>query len=312
MENLILSLNVVLPLFLVIALGYVLKLLGMYETSTLKSMNQLVFKVFLPTYLFQSIYSTNLAVAFNKKVIAFAVISLLLWFLILLLFVPLIEKQNAKRGVMIQGMFRSNFVLFAIPMAIALCGEDKIGITALLVGIIVPIYNILAVITLEIFRGGEPSVKKIFIGIMTNPLIIASILGIGLNGLNIMLPYAIEKMVIDIGKVATPLALMVLGGEFRFSKVKKDIRQLMITVIVKLIVFPFVVVTVAIALGFRNEVLVPIFLMTGAPVAVSSYTMAEQMGGDEELAGEIVVFSTALSIVTIFVWVFFLKQLYFI
>ena len=270
MENLILSLNVVLPLFLLIALGYVLKLFGMYETSTLKTMNKLVFKVFLPTYLFQSIYSTNLSVAFNKKVIAFAIISLLLWFFMLLLFVPCIEKQNAKRGVMIQGMFRSNFVLFGLPIAISLCGEDKVGPTSLLIGIIVPIYNVLAVITLEIFRGGKPSLKKMFRGIITNPLIIASVLAIVLNGAKITVPYALEKTIIDIGKVATPLALLVLGGEFQFSKVKKNMKQLIITVAGKLIVFPFIVVTVAIVLGFRNETLVPVFLMTGSPVAVTS------------------------------------------
>lgn len=302
----------VLPLFLVIALGYGLQLLGMYEVVALKTMNRLVFKVFLPTYLFQSIYSTNLLVAFNKKVILFSIISLLLWFLVLLCLVPFIEKQNNKRGVMIQGLFRSNFVLFAIPLAISLCGEDNIGITSLLVGIIVPIYNVLAVITLEIFRGGKPNSKVIVKGIITNPLIIASVLGIGLNQLNISLPYAIEKTVIDIGKVATPLALLVLGGEFHFSRVKETMKQLMITVIGKLVVFPFLVLVAAIAMGFRNETLVPIFLMTGAPVAVSSYTMAEQMDGDGELAGEIVVVSTALSILTIFIWVFLLKQLAFI
>ena len=144
---------------------------------------------------------------------------LLLWFLLLICIVPLLEKDNAKRGVMVQAMFRSNFVLFGLPVAISLCGEDRIGTTSLLLGIIIPIYNVLAVITLELFRGGRPSVKKILIGIMTNPLIIASVLGVGAYIWKIDLPYAIEKTVVDIGKVATPLSLMALGGEFRFCKI---------------------------------------------------------------------------------------------
>lgn len=312
MENLMISLNVVLPLFFSIALGYALKRLGMYDAVTLTTINKLVFKVFLPLYLFYSIYSTDLSVAFNLKVIIFSVVGILLWFLLLMLIVPMIEKNNAKRGVMVQAMFRSNFVLYGLPVAISLCGEDKIGITSLLMGIIVPVYNVLAVITLEVFRGGKPSVKKILTGIVKNPLIIASVLGVLFYLLKIDLPSAVEKTVVDFGKVATPLALMALGGEFRFSKVKGDIKQLMISVVGKLIISPLFMITAGILLGFRNEILVPILLMSGAPASVSSYTMAQQMGGDGELAGEIVVFTTGISIITIFIWVFLLKQFQFI
>lgn len=312
MENLIISINVVLPLFLLIALGYGLKRIRMYDEVTLKTLNKLVFKVFLPVYLFHSIYSTDLSDVFDIKVILFAIAGLLIWFLLLMFLIPRIEKDNAKRGVMIQGMFRSNFVLFGLPVAISLCSEEKIGMTSLLLGIIVPIYNVLAVITLEIFRGGKPSVKKIVLGILKNPLIIASVLGVGMYLLKIELPYTIEKTVVDIGRVATPLALIALGGGFEFHKVKGDIKQLMVSVIGKLVISPLLMVTVAVLLGFRNEILVPILLMSGAPTAVSSYTMAEQMGGDGELAGEIVVFTTGISIHTIFLWVFVLKQFMYI
>ena len=284
----------------------------MYDAVTLKTINKLVFKVFLPVYLFYSIYSTDLSVAFNPKVMIFAVLAILIWFLLLMFVVPLIEKDNAKRGVMVQAMFRSNFVLFGLPVAVSLCGEDKIGITSLLMGIVIPIYNVLAVITLEAFRGGKPSGKKILAGIVKNPLIIASVLGVGFYLLKINLPYAVEKTVVDFGKVATPLALMALGGEFRFSKVKGDLKQLMISVVGKLVLCPLFMVTAGILLGFRNEILVPILLMSGAPTAVSSYTMAQQMGGDGELAGEVVVFTTGVSIITIFIWIFVLKQFNFI
>jgi predicted permease len=294
------------------ALGYVLKRLGMYDVVTLKTINKLVFKVFLPIYLFYSIYSTDLSVAFNPKVMIFSVFGILTWFLLLMIMVPLFEKNNAKRGVMVQAMFRSNFVLFGLPVAISLCGEDKIGITSLLMGIVIPIYNVLAVITLEVFRGGKPNVKKIVTGILKNPLIIASVLGIMLYLLKIDLPYAVEKTVVDLGKVATPLALMALGGEFRFSKIKGDIKQLMASVAGKLVICPVFMVTAGILFGFRDEILVPILLMSGAPTAVSSYTMAQQMGGDGELAGEIVVFTTGVSIITIFIWIFVLKTFMFI
>ncbi len=308
MENLILSFNVVLPLFLCIALGYGLKQLKMYDDTALKTINKLCFKVFLPIYLFHSVYSTDLSAAFHKELIVYVVVGILVWFGILMLVVPNIEKSNSKCGVMIQGMFRSNFVLFGLPIAVSLCGEEKIGPTSLLLGIVVPIFNVMAVITLETFRGGKPSMQKILKGIVTNPLIIASACGIVLYLLDVKLPYAIEKTVVDVGKIATPLALMALGGGFKLSKVKGDMKQLLITVVGKLLLFPLMMIVIGILLGFRNEMLVPILLMAGSPTAVSSYTMAQQMGGDGELAGEIVVFTTGVSILTMFLWIFVLKQ----
>ena len=312
MENLIISFNVVLPLFICIALGYFLRRINMYDEATLKKLNKLCFKVFLPIYLFNNVYTTDLADAFDGKLIAFAFIAIIALFGVLMVLIPKLEKEDAKRGVIIQGIFRSNFALFGLPVAISLCGDEKAGPTSLLVGIIVPVFNVLAVITLETFRGGKPSIKKIARGIVTNPLIIASLLGILFNLLKIDLPYAVEKSVTDLGRVATPLSLVALGGDFKFGKIRGYLKQLLITVAGKLVISPLIMITLGILLGLRNEMLVPILIMFGAPTAVSSYPMAQQMEGDGELAGEIVVFTSGFAIFTIFVWIFVLKQLGFI
>lgn len=308
MENLIISFNVVLPLFICIALGYFLRRINMYDGETLKKLNKLCFKVFLPIYLFNNVYTTDLADAFNGKLITFAVVAILALFFGLLLVIPKLEQEDAKRGVIIQGIFRSNFALFGLPVAISLCGDEKAGPTSLLVGIIVPIFNVLAVITLETFRGGKPSIKKMAKGIATNPLIIASLLGILFNLLKIDLLYAVEKSVTDLGRVATPLSLVALGGDFKFGKIKGYLKQLLITVTGKLVISPLIMISIGILLGLRDEMLVPILIMFGAPTAVSSYPMAQQMDGDGELAGEIVVFTSGFAILTIFVWIFVLKQ----
>lgn len=312
MENLIISINVVLPLFICILLGYFLRRIHLVEEGTLKAMNKLCFKVFLPIYLFNSVYAADLAASFNGRLIGFSIAGLIILFLLLMLVIPIIERDNPKRGVMVQAIFRSNFALFGLPVATSLCGEDKIGPTSLLLGIGVPFFNIMAVIALETFRGKKPSVRKMVRGVVTNPLIIACVLGIIFNLLKIELPYAVAKSATDLGRVATPLSLVVLGGEFVFGKVKGHVKQLSITLISKLVLSPLVMVSIGIGLGFRNEMLVPILIMFGAPTAVSSFTMAQQMEGDADLAGEIVVFTSGLSILTMFLWVFVLKQLGFI
>ena len=309
MENLIISFNVVLPLFLCIALGYFLKRIHMLDGDVLKKMNKLCFKVFLPIYLFNSVYKTDLSAAFNAKLILYGIFALTIFFIILMLLIPRIEKDDKKRGVMIQAIFRSNFALFGLPVATSLCGEANLGPTSLLLGITVPFFNVYAVIALETFRGGKPSIRKMIKGIVTNPLIISCVLGVIFYLLKIELPYAVDKTVVDLGRVATPLSLVVLGGEFAFSNLRKYAKQLPITVIGRLVVSPLIFVTLGVLMGFRNEMLVPILIMFGAPTAVSSFTMAQQMDGDSELAGQIVVFTSAGAIFSIFVWIFVLKQL---
>lgn len=309
MENLILSFNVVLPLFLSIALGYALRCMHMLEETTQKSVNKLCFKVFLPIYVFNNIYTTDMAVAFNPGLVALAVLGVLGIFAFLMFWIPRIEKDNAKRGVMVQAIFRSNFVLFGLPVAVALCGEVNIGPTSLLIGFVVPIFNILAVICLEIFRGGKPDIKKILKGIAVNPLIIASVLGIAMNLMGVPLPAAVKKSITDLGRIATPLSLVTLGAGFQFSRIQGYARQLVICIAGKLLVSPLLMITLAAILGMRDEMLVPVLALFGSPAAVSSYTMAEQMDGDGVLAASLVVLTTAFSIVSMFLFIFGLKQL---
>ncbi|MBR5302314.1 MAG: AEC family transporter [Clostridia bacterium] len=308
MENLILSFNVVLPLFLNIALGYALRCLRMLDETTQKNINKLVFKVFLPIYVFNNIYTTNIAVAFQPGLVVLTMGGVLAIFAFLMAFIPRIEQENAKRGVMVQAIFRSNYVLFGLPVAVSLCGEANVGPTSLLIGFVVPVFNVLAVVCLEAFRGSKPDFRNILKGIATNPLIIGSALGIAMNLLGVSLPAGVQKSVTDLGRVATPLALVALGAGFQFRRIKGYTRQLIICISGKLVVVPLVMLILAVLLGYRAEMLVPVLALFGSPVATSSYTMAELMDGDGTLAGSLVVLTTAFSILTMFLFIFALKQ----
>ena len=309
MDNLILSFNVVAPLCFVMALGYVLKYLKMFDEDTIKCMNSVTFKAFLPTLLFYNIYTTDLGSVFNPKLMIFAALSIIVIFVLLFIFIPMIEKEDNKKGVMIQGIFRSNFVLFGIPVATSLVGEGNVGTTALLIGVVVPLFNFLAVVCLETFRGGRVDIKKIIGGIITNPLIIGSLLALILLLLNINLPTFIISTIRDVAKIATPLSLVLLGASFSFSDIKKYLRETLIVVVGKLIVVPILIVFTAYYIGFRDISLLTLMIMSASPTAISSFQMAKEMGGDGDLASQIVVFTSAFSIVTVFFWIFALKQL---
>lgn len=308
MENLILSLNVVLPLFITMSLGYFLKYLNMFDNNTLDTMNNITFKSFLPMLLFYNIYKTDLQDVFNLKLMIFSATCVIALYLILYLIVPLIEKDNKKRGALLQGLFRSNFVIFGIPITESLFGSEKVGVAALLIAVIVPLFNILSVIALESFRGGKPDFKKISIGIIKNPLIIASCLGILTLLLKIKIPTAIEKTISDVSKIATPLSLILLGVSFKFDNIKKYLKQTTIAVVGKTILTPCIILPICIMFGYRGVELSTLMIIFAAPTAISSFTMAQQMDSDSDLAGQIVVFTSAFCVITVFMWIFVLKQ----
>lgn len=308
MDNIIISLNVIMPLFISIIIGYFIRKIGLLDEHTVKVMNNVTFNTFFSVMVFNNVYSTNIQGSFNGKLMIFSLSSVLIICISMCFLIPLIEKDNKKRGVLIQTIFRSNFILFALPITISLFGEKYSGVAALLIAVVIPMFNFLAVIVLEIFRGGNIEIRKIVKGIVTNPLILGCFAGMVTILFGIKLPYVLQKTVDDLSKVATPLALVILGASFKFNRVKEYKRQLIIGVVGRLILVPCIFMPIAIILDFRGIELATIFVMLAAPTAVSSFTMAEQMDGDGELAGQLVVFTSAISVFTMFLWIFLIKE----
>lgn len=309
MESLKVSFEAIAPLFLLLLLGYVLKQCKLANKAAFDAMNKLIFKVFLPILLFHNIYTTDLMQIFNLKLILFTVIGILLVFVAGYFIVFAVTKDNAKRGVMLQGFFRSNFAFIGIPLVNYICGDSVTGISSLLVAIVVPLFNILAVIALERFRNGHLRIWDLIKGIITNPLVIGCGIGILFLILDIKLPGVVETAVSDLSGIATPLAMVVLGASFTFSSVKGYVREILITVLTRLVIVPAILLFAAVLFGFTGEGLACIMVVFGAPIAISSFAMAQQMGGDEKLAAQVVVISSAFCLVTLFCWIFVLSSL---
>ena len=311
MESLQIAVEIMLPLFLMMAVGYVVRLTGLLNEMSAYQMNRVIFTVFLPMLVFQNIYTIDsdaLWYNFDSGMLIYVLTGVALQFLIALCIAFLSEKDNSRRGVVLQGMFYGNFVLFGIPVCTALFGEDAAGPASLLVAVILPLYYILAVIALELFRGGHPSFFRTLKGIFTNPLILASIAGILCLVFRIRLPRILSETVSSLASIAAPLAFVILGATFSFRKIGNSVRSLCLALGVKLLFFPVFFLLLAVLLGFRGSSLAILLVVFASPVAVSSFTMAQQMDGDEYLAGQLVVFSSFLSVGTIFLFIFLLGQ----
>jgi len=306
-ENLLFSINVVSPMFLIMCLGVFLRKIKVFDETFLKTANNFTFKVLLPILLFYNIHNSKLSVSFNGKLVFFAVSSELIIIALLFIIVPKFEKNNKNRGVLIQGLYRSNIVLFGFPICINIFGQASTGTTSMLIAIIIPIYNFIAVIVLDIYSKDKVEIKSTIISIMKNPLIIGSISGIILSLLEIKLPTAIENTISDIAKIATPLALILLGGEFQIGNVYKNIKYIIVVCLGKLVVIPAIALSIAIMIGFRGVELGALLALMASPVAVSSFIMAQQYNANDELAGQIVFATTTFSAITIFMFTYIFK-----
>lgn len=309
MDNFIISVNAILPMFLVMALGYGARCLGWIHREEIANINKVAFRIFLPCLLFYNVYCSDLSGSFDPLLIAYAAGGVLLSFALALGYTLLTEKLPERRGVTIQGMFRSNYVIMGIPVATALLGADQLGTVSILIAIIVPIFNMMSIIVLEVFRGQKPKPLHILGQIAKNPLVIASVLGVLALAANIRLPYILEKTVQSVSGIASPLQLFLLGAFFQFSGLRRYARELTAVVAAKLVVFPALFLGLGALLGFRDAAFVSLLGVFASPTAVNSFTMAQQMGGDAELAGDTVVVTSAVSMVTMFLWVFLFKSL---
>lgn len=308
-SNFVVALSAVVPMFCLMAIGAFVRLSRLLTETELNHMNRMVFRVFFFFMLFHSIYTADLASTFRPKLMIFGACSVLIIFSLLMIFIPRIEKDNRRRGVMVQAIFRSNFVIMGVPIVANIFGDENIAVTTMMIALIIPMYNILAVFALETFRGGKISPLPILTGILKNPMILGAVSAATLLELGVQVPAPILKPIGQISAATTPVALIILGASFKLGSVQAHVSQLVKCVLGRLILVPAVILSAAIVLGFRGIDFVTLIAIFAAPTAIVSFAMAQQMNGDADLAGNCVVFSSALSCVTIFCWLLLFKTL---
>ncbi len=309
LSNFIVSLEAVFPMFAIMAIGALIRKAGLITPPEQKRFNRIVFICCFPAMMFINLYGKDIASAMNVKLIIYAVAVILILYAITVITVIRIEPSQKTRGAMIQAIYRSNFVIMGIPIVQNVFGRGELAMTAVVVTVIVPIFNILAVVTLEVFRGSKPNFKDILANLAKNPIILGAVAGIISIIFNIKLPAFIENPINLMGEAATPMTLLLLGASFNFESAAKEKRNLIICIVGRLIIFPLVGLTGAILMGFRGVALLTLVAMLAAPSAVTSYTMAQSMDSDYELAGNCVIFSSIFSCFTMFLWIFILKTM---
>ena len=315
LDNLVFSINAILPVFIMVILGWILKNKNFLPESFFNHADKFVFKIALPCNLFIGILAGD-PEKLKKALplIAFCAVGITALFLLACIVVPVFIKDNAKRGAFIQGVYRGNFAILGLPIAENLFGEIGSTTVAVVMPAAIMLVNVYAVIILTVYAPSD--VKKsplkttadICLSIVKNPLIISVFVGLVFMLFNIKLPAFATKTVTELSDTVFALALMSLGAGFSFEALKGRVGTSLIGALVKTVVAPLIAVSIAVALGFKGVELGVILIFFGAPTAVSSYIMAKNMKSDYEMASQILLISTLLCMFTLFVGIFILKS----
>lgn len=324
----IFTINAILPVITVMLLGYFLKSIGMFTKEFLKVANKVVFYVCLPVLLFKNLLDVEKLSDINWTVIIYVVIVILIIFAIGL-FITLFIEDRTDKGVVLQCVFRSNFAMIGVALADLIAGSDGVISAAIISAFSIPIFNVLSVVSLTVFDknnklNAREQILPIFKKILKNPLIIGILAGlIALMFKPTFLSITSEELregfsFIDtslgyIARVASPLSLLVLGGQFDFNRVAGYKKQIIISTLSRNVMAPVLGLGVAVLLhksgivNFNAGVFASLVALFGTPVAVASAIMAEEMGSNGELAGQLVVWTTVLSAFSMFIIVFCLR-----
>lgn len=310
MENLLLTASLVIPVFLIVGIGFLLKKLKIINDNFVTVSSKIVFSVSLPALIFVEVSKISLNEVFDLKIIIFVYAGVLISFLISWLVSNPLTESGKDKGVFIQGSFRGNFAIIGLALIANIFGTDKLGKASIILAFLIPLYNVLSVIalTVPLRKEKELSLIKLFVEILKNPLILAVIFSLPFSYFNLPVPNIIQKTTDYLAALSLPLALIGIGGFMNFSEIKKASVTAFYSTSLKLILFPLIVTFAAIKFSFIGDDLGIIFILFGCPTAIASFIMAEAMGTNGKLAGNIVLITTLSSIITITLGVFILRQ----
>lgn len=310
MENLIFAFNAVAPSFSIVILGNILRRRGVLTEEFITKGNALCFNALFPLLVFFNLYDAENIDFTYLKIIFYCIGVILISVGILTLLIPKFVKDSGKIGVIIQCMYRGNFMLYGLPFSKSLGGAQSVAMATSIMAATLPILNTMGVFVYSAFAdmGEKPSAKKAFLNALKNPIIWGVIMGMFFYILKLPMPTFLHSAGNDIAKTATPLAFLFLGGQFEFRSAKKNLKVLTIGLITKLILMPTIFLLPAVYfLGLRGTDLIPVFIFVSAPTAITNYQMAIQFDADYELAGDFLIYSMVFSAFTLFFFIFILR-----
>lgn len=302
MEYFVTSFQTVMPLLIMMAVGFLLRHIKLVSKDVFLVINRIVFYVGLPCLIFHNLIKEQNADNADWGVVLLCVGGIIILFALSWLITLHLIKDPRRRGAISQASIRSNDSIFALTVAATILGEGNFGMTIFTSALSATALNLMSIITLEMNRGGKFKFLPFLKHVVTNPVIIAVAAGYLFRMTGWTLPAFLLKPINHFSNMVPPLGFLTLGGILSFHSIKENQKAITGIVLTKLILVPLIMVSIALALGFRGDRLLTVLLIFAAPTAMASYPMAAALGSDSELAGEAVAVTTACSLPTVFLF----------
>lgn len=301
------TLNATVPVFAMVLLGVVLKNLKWIDQNFINTASKLVFRGALPTLIFLSIVDADLTTALIPSLMIYFAAATLVTFLIAWAW-AIKRVDHPDRGVYVQGAFRGNGSILGLALAGTMYGDYGLSVGGILASVLIPLYNILAVIVLSSYQPGKrASWQGIAKNIVKNPLILAVVAALLFSSLGLTLPTWLHTSGRYFANVTMPLALICIGGTLSVAAVRASSRAALGASLMKIVWLPLLATAGAWLYGFRGAQLGLLFVYFSSPSAASSFVMAQAMGGNAKLAANIIAITTIGSSLTVTVGVFILQ-----
>ncbi|HHX29662.1 MAG TPA: hypothetical protein GX720_00365 [Clostridiaceae bacterium] len=300
------------PLYFFIALGALLARTGVLPKSMEVPLSRFIFISFISANLFVSVYQADLGRAVDARALVFAVISVLLQAVFGVWYAGRTVKYKPAASIVAQSFYRTNFGLHGLIYAGLLYGAESVGAASILIAATVPLYNILSVIIFEFMSGRRPSPKSMLVNVLKNPVVLSVSAALLLQLFQIRLPDMLMNPLGQLAAAGTPLPLIAAGAAMTFSGLRAKGRLVARAALIRLIWVPIVFIPAALLLGFRDRTLLSILVAFGGPVATPLPAMAFDLGGDGELAAQLVAVTLVLSLFTLHFSILLLEGLGFI
>ena len=309
MESLLMASRVVLPMAMTMGVGVLIRVLHVIDRDSMKKMDVITYKLFSSVLIFYNIYYTDFSQISHPGYLLYGFLGLIAMFVFSLYFPYRWIPERPTAAAFGQSIFRANYIIFGAAVATSIYGPGNIGLVMMMGALTLPMINAMSVIILEVgCQGKSVTVKSLLMPVITNPIVLATIFGLIINFLRVPIPGLVMEVVEDLANMTIPMSFLSIGVGLSAQAFTKK-KTLLAAASLRLVLFPLVLVTGAVLLGFRGIELCSLLVLFAAPSAVNSYPTAVAMGADGDFAGQMVAVSTICCLPTFFLWTLVLNSL---
>ena len=291
--------SALIPIFLLILVGYLFKRIKFPSNDFWASADKLTYYVLMPSLLIYKLSTANLDGLEAFDFVLTGILGILTVLLVNLILNIKSKTSGASFSSVVQGSLRFNTYVY-LALITAIFGDEGIALAALLITFAIPLINVICISIFAFFVNDK---KATFIGmiksIITNPLIIACLVGGSINYLDFTLPIVALNLLKILSASALPMGLLSIGFALDLSSVKEAKSELIVSTVLKLLLMPLIVYAIGVYFALDTLLLAIVLVFSAMPTAPSAFILARQLGGDTKLMASIITFQTLLSVLSV-------------